>query len=304
MGNPLDIPGCVLWLRADLGVTYVQGPVTATGTTPPAVTLTGQPVSPSTSLEIDITLGGLRGTAVFSWKLNGVVQQTLQLTAATFALGTTGVTANFAAGTYTNDNVYTSVVVVSTWADQSSLANAAVQATASNRPSYNAVDSSYNGSPSLSFAKAASQSMATGSIATYAQPYTIIFVANDDAGGAYVVVSGTTSVSGIYTNSGPISIYAGSAHGSATSMSNPTVVAGIFNGANSTLYANSSSVPILTTSPGSGALDGTVAIGNSGLAGPMNGKIAEVVVYSNALTTSQLRSLFMYLGSRYAITVS
>ena len=73
----------------------------------PAVTLTGTPVAQGTSIEIDITLGGARGTAQFTWKLNGAVQASDQLTAATFALGATGLTANFPVGTYTNGNEYT-----------------------------------------------------------------------------------------------------------------------------------------------------------------------------------------------------
>lgn len=90
------------------GRRFSQAPATAAGTTPPAVTLTGQPIGAWT-VEIDISLLGVLGVAQFQWKLNGVVQQTAQVTAATFALGTTGLTANFAAGTYAADNVYTSV---------------------------------------------------------------------------------------------------------------------------------------------------------------------------------------------------
>ena len=147
IGGPLDIAGALLWVRADLGVTIVQGPVVATGTTPPTVTMTGTPATSSNSLEIDITLTGLRGTATFTWKLNGVVQQTLQLTAATFVLGTTGITANFSAGTYTNDNVYTSVVTVSAWADQGGGGFNYVQATAASQPAFAA--NKYNGKPAI-----------------------------------------------------------------------------------------------------------------------------------------------------------
>jgi len=87
--------------------TIVMLSVASAGTAPPAVTLTGTPVAQSTTIEIDITTGGARGTALFTWKLGGVVQATGQTTAATFVLGTTGLTANFPVGTYTNDNVYT-----------------------------------------------------------------------------------------------------------------------------------------------------------------------------------------------------
>jgi hypothetical protein len=78
------------------------------GTSPPAVSVTGSPAAFYTSLTITITTGGLlnNGVVKFSWSLNGVSQQTGQLAAATFTLGSTGLTANFPAGSYTNDNVW------------------------------------------------------------------------------------------------------------------------------------------------------------------------------------------------------
>ena len=80
--------------------------VTATGTTPPTVTLTGSPAS-GYSFNIQITTGGSVGTAVFKWSSNGGLTFTTGVaTAATVLLGITGVTANFAAGTYATDNVY------------------------------------------------------------------------------------------------------------------------------------------------------------------------------------------------------
>src|ERR1017187_8921692 len=97
---PNCTPNCQLWLRADQGITYVQGPIRATGTTPPTVTLTGTPTSNTNTIEIDITGVGILGVAVFSWKWNGVTQQTAQVTAASFPLAGTGMTAVFGSGTY------------------------------------------------------------------------------------------------------------------------------------------------------------------------------------------------------------
>ena len=126
-GNPANYSGLMCWHDSQYGVTTIQGitrytatvgTVVATGTSPPAVTITGTPLNTTTIaggnqvIEIDITTGGTLGTALFTWKLNGSVIQTNQTTASTFTLGTaaastTGLTANFPAGTYTNDNVYT-----------------------------------------------------------------------------------------------------------------------------------------------------------------------------------------------------
>ena len=87
------------------GTTFL--PLIATsGTAPPAVMLTGTPAPGDVRIDMNVTTGGPRGTALFTWKLNGVTQQTGQVTAATFALGATGLTLNFPTGTYFTDNVY------------------------------------------------------------------------------------------------------------------------------------------------------------------------------------------------------
>ncbi len=83
------------------------------GTTPPDVTLSGTAnalYDPYIAID---TTGGSRGTAKFKWSVDGGVNfvQTLQLTAASFVLGGTGLTANFAAGTYATDNAYFGKVV-------------------------------------------------------------------------------------------------------------------------------------------------------------------------------------------------
>lgn len=82
--------------------------VVSTGTSPPVVTLTGTPTGYH-DVRIEITTGGSRGTAVFKWSSDGGSTYTTGVTtAATAVLGTTGLTANFATGTYSTDNIYTS----------------------------------------------------------------------------------------------------------------------------------------------------------------------------------------------------
>lgn len=87
-------------------VTHVSG----TGGTD---TVTGTPASSVTTIEVDITTGGAVATALFSWKLNGVVQQNQQVTSSSFLLTnqttavSTGITVDFGAGTYVTNDVYT-----------------------------------------------------------------------------------------------------------------------------------------------------------------------------------------------------
>jgi hypothetical protein len=89
--------------------------VTPTGTNPPTVTLSGNPVAGTDQYRIEITTLGARGTAVFRWSSDGGTTWTSSVTtAATVQLGSTGVTATFATGTnYAVDNVYTASAIAS-----------------------------------------------------------------------------------------------------------------------------------------------------------------------------------------------
>jgi len=80
--------------------------VTQSGTGP-VVTITGTPAA-SYDAVIKIDLAGARGTATFRWSLDGGVtwQATGVVTAATNALGSTGLTANFATGNYVLNETY------------------------------------------------------------------------------------------------------------------------------------------------------------------------------------------------------
>jgi hypothetical protein len=84
--------------------------VTATGTTPPTVTIAGIPRG-SWSMQIDITTGGVLGTAAFKYSIdNGNTwSDAITTTVGTGInpLGNTGLTATFASGTYNTDNLYT-----------------------------------------------------------------------------------------------------------------------------------------------------------------------------------------------------
>ncbi len=81
--------------------------VTEAGTTPPDITLTGTPVVP-VNLRIECTTLGARGTAVVRYSIDGGVSWTSAVaTAATFAIGTTGLTANYESATAAVDNVWT-----------------------------------------------------------------------------------------------------------------------------------------------------------------------------------------------------
>lgn len=115
--NTTDLATTIAALFADVrtwGFIHILGPpapafssVTSTGTTPPAVTLTGAPID-FYDVRVDIILGGARGTATFQYSLNGGTSYNGVdiLTAATYDIPGTGITLNFATGTYNADNLY------------------------------------------------------------------------------------------------------------------------------------------------------------------------------------------------------
>lgn len=103
LGGTFAVPGSGLTLTFD--GTPTNGAVTQTGSGP-VVTVTGTPLG-EYDFVIEITTGGAVATAIFRWSSNGGSTWTTGVTtAATVLLGATGVTANFAAGTYVVASTY------------------------------------------------------------------------------------------------------------------------------------------------------------------------------------------------------
>lgn len=313
--TPKSVAGLALWLRSDLGITFVMGPVVATGTAPPAVTLTGTPVTAS-SIEIDITLTGILGTATFQWKLAGVVQQTGQLTAATFALGTTGLTANFPVGAYVNDNVFVSSPQVSAWADQSGLGNNFSQGTASRQPIFNANGFGTNSRPFLSTVAASGMGLAcvNNSSAYLTGAGAERFVVKQELADPPVTGDGSTEAKfGSGAQTGFISFTNGIiTDGFATTVANG--FARVINVANPFIYGScgqaadwrafGNGTQIFSTGANTfGANAGpAVVCGNAG-GSSSNGKFCEWVVYNRVLLTAERTAVNRYLGSLYGIAV-
>lgn len=98
-------------LRSSIPSSYkpsVFSAVTAAGTTPPTITLSGTPAAAYT-MKIEVTTGGAIGTMVFRWSSDGGTTWTSGVNSAAtpIALGSTGVSVTFPAGTYATDNTYT-----------------------------------------------------------------------------------------------------------------------------------------------------------------------------------------------------
>lgn len=112
--SPLTLasaPNLQAWwsARYATSVRYATAAMDSSGTSPPIVFLTGSPASVfDFRIEVNDTTGGVnRGQAKFRWSKDGGTNWTSGVTtAATVALGSTGITANFASAAYTNNNVY------------------------------------------------------------------------------------------------------------------------------------------------------------------------------------------------------
>lgn len=92
---------------AQTSVSAQNSAVTASNPSGTAVTITGTPAA-SYDAVVKIDLAGARGTATFKYSLDGGLTwaATGVLTAATVALGSTGLTANFATGSFVLNDTY------------------------------------------------------------------------------------------------------------------------------------------------------------------------------------------------------
>lgn len=311
---PTDVQGCALWLRGDLGVTLAIGPVAASGTTPPAVTITGTPLSTATAsagipyVEIFINGAGVGPAATFSWALDGDTQQTGQSCTSTFTLGQTGLTANFPNAQYFTNDVYQANLVVASWTDQSANGYVLSQATAADRPSIG-VDESFNSLPTLEF-NGTSQLLALNTPPTFTQPAVLFAVARVPSllGATAAVLDAYSGVSVdrlvIYWDVS--NKWEADAPGqtviTGTASTSTQILAFVANGTASSFYQNG--VLEGTGTAGTNPMVGVVvgAVGNSGSPeGFFEGGIAEILVYEALLTPAQLAQVTNYLGGRYGI---
>jgi hypothetical protein len=110
-GDIVKVAGVTVAISDRCPIGFPVAP-TAAGTTPPAVTITGENSVAIDSVQVDIQTGGSRGTATFRYSFDGGASwsESDVLTAATYEMKQkgipTGLVLNFPVGTYNADNIY------------------------------------------------------------------------------------------------------------------------------------------------------------------------------------------------------
>jgi hypothetical protein len=193
---------------------------------------------------------------------------------------------------------------VSAWNDQSGNGRNVTQSTGTQQPTYVSADTSFGNKPTLSFALANSQ-LLIGPTIPITQPFTYITAASLSSTAGHQGFCGDTA-SGITIQQyqGAWDIYAGAVLTGAASDTNVHAFGGIFNGASSSLYIDTSSAP--SASGNAGALNPTdafcVGAGGATAIFPMGGKMAEFIIYNRALTVAEISTIFSYMGLLYGFS--
>lgn len=198
------------------------------------------------------------------------------------------------------------------WADQSGTGDANKNLGQGNpplQPAFNASDANYNGKPTLGFATISSNYMASSVWSlSLPQPYSAFVVGNGDGAAANeyftdgVVLDSGDMLATNTTNSKP-ALYAGTLLSGGVSTGAPMVMGADFNGASSAMYQNAVTAAATGnagTSNRTGLIIGCAANVSGGF---LNGRIAEIVIYSSVISAAQRSQLFSYFGFRYAISI-
>jgi len=180
---------------------------------------------------------------------------------------------------------------VSTWADQSGNGNN-LMSLGTNQPTLLPIDTNLGSGSSLVFA--GGQKMNSAAL-TIAQPNTIIVVGRVTtlSGNPGIIDDQTNRQLGYLPGGTTYAMDAGATVSGGVTDTARHAWAWVFNGATSKLYIDATAAPVLSGNAGAGSGTGGLIIGTQST-GFMTGEIAEVIVYSRALSTTELDKIFTY----------
>ena len=203
---------------------------------------------------------------------------------------------------------------VPAWADQSDYGIMAAQTTAANRPAYLTATAGINFNPALSF-DGLNDYLQLSSIASLPGGHvslTVFAVANVTTthGGGAILWYGNSPHdfdfgAGQWNGTG-LQVFLNDIRSPAVGVADPTatpfVVAGAHNGSQATVYANGMAVANGNSSAWNTNLGGMGTIADA--ASPWPGKIGEVILYTGALTPTQMAQVNSYLAVKYGLTLT
>jgi len=302
--TPKELGSSLLaWWSPSLGLTAgSMSTVSSTGTSPPTVTLSGTPTVVGT-LVIAVTTGGARGTAKFRWSMDGGVSwvQNQVTTAASVALGTTGLTANFAVGTYVNDNVYTALTRLSQVNDQSGNGHHLVQATGANQFALSTMTVTGVPKGQPAFHPNGATCFMTASGFTLTNPFTVYSVAKLTSQASIRTLFSGSSGNNIflYSNTGTtMAINAGAQISASVTATNPHVYGAIFNGGSSALRVDGASA--VSGAAGSNSPTSfTLGFDAVGVQWPWDGPIGDTLIVNGAATSVQQALIEAWFRNKY-----
>lgn len=193
---------------------------------------------------------------------------------------------------------------VGAWVDQIVAADEVAQAVTAAKPTYRATVAALNNKPALQFD--GGDWLQGAWSALIAQPITYFCVSQfTNLTGIKVIWDGddATNRNEVYSTSGSLGMYAGSAITGVAAMTNVAIRVAEFNGINSNLYVNGASA--ITGDPGAAGIDGLTLGSFYGVSsGYFVGYIAEHLTYVGTLTAAQKNIVQTYLAAKYNITVT
>jgi hypothetical protein len=209
---------------------------------------------------------------------------------------------------------------VGAWLDKSGNARHATQSTAGNRPRI--ASTPVNGRRVAEWHSGTSR-MTIASTAVLSNSMSLFAVIKrgpsnwgDGGGGGYgSILNMTNTAQGpqLQVDNGILNLRGGSNLSSFTpsgtvGVTQHAVISGVINNLATSLYANAALVDSDAASGSAGAAASSTVIGaysaSSGLGGPLNAEIAELIAYNRVLTAAERQRLERYLAARWGITLA
>jgi hypothetical protein len=192
------------------------------------------------------------------------------------------------------DSIQHTGSTVNSWSDKTANGNNA--ALNAGTPTYVASNASFNGKPTMHFPGTANLTVATLAVSQGNSVYVVVQQSGNcnlfDGSGNRQLIGSTATPQWYY--------FAGSAITSGTTATTGVnALVGVFNGASSALYNNSSVAPIATSNPGTSGLSIMLIGSSTGLAAPLTGDIAEIIITNVADSQAQVSQMLGYLAGQY-----